>query len=945
MYPSLKVLKRMRTYNAFVANEKLEDYSLRYAAKSFRRWPEWLLANTALGSISFLALEAIGALIFIKFGFLTTIWTIASLAVIIVITCLPIAYYSSRYNIDIDLLTRGAGFGYIGSTITSLIYASFTFIFLAIEASIMAKALNIAFNMPLYMGYIVCSLGIIPLVFYGITFINKLHLVTQPLWVILSLLPFAFILYKAPETVSMWIHYIGDSTTGTGFNSLIFGTALTMSFSLIVQIGEQVDYLRFLPEKNNTNKTRWWLTVVFAGPGWILIGGAKMLAGSFLACLAVGYHHFSRVDAIDPVILYLNGFHYVVQNPKIVVALTAVFVIISQIKINVTNAYAGSLAWSNFFSRIMRSHPGRVIWLIFNVMLALVLMQFGLVFTLESVLGVYSNFATAWIGALTADLILLKPLGISPPYIEFKRAHLYSINPVGFGAMTIASIVSIIFHFGFFGPYPQAFSALIALCLSFFLAPVIAVITKGKYYIAREKCNFETDQLIKCSICHKEYEPEDMTFCPVYNDNVCSLCCSLDIVCKGRCKANESDREDQIAANTDHLSGFSTHFFWFYDRQFKIFLVHFLSVAVITGAIFVIFYFSETDTLYTTHPSRMIFFSKLYFCVLLVFGIWCWWFSLIQENQNVTEDELDKHILELNQEVIERKKAEDDLKKSEESLRLLNENLEGVVRERTKELKRSYASLRQADKMATLGILISGVAHEINNPVGFIKLNSKILFDAWNDILPTLQTYNDEYEELYLAGMPFEYARQSLPKLLKGIHEGSERITGIVDNLKDYSRQTPLNMAGKVDINQALDASLILLNNSINKSTKALQVMKSENIAGFRGDTRSVEQVLINLIQNACQALPDNDKSIVIKTYADNGYVVFSIRDEGVGIPPENFKHIRDPFFTTKRHQGGTGLGLSISERIIEDHRGIMEIDSEVGKGTAITLKFPVEAD
>ena len=113
--------------------------------------------------------------------------------------------------------------------------------------------------------------------------------------------------------------------------------------------------------------------------------------------------------------------------------------ILSQVKINVTNAYAGSIAWSNFFSRLTHSHPGRVVWLVFNVLVALLLMEFGVYKALEQTLALYSNVAIAWVGALVADLVINKPLRLRPQHMEFKRAHLYDINPVGVGAMLIAT--------------------------------------------------------------------------------------------------------------------------------------------------------------------------------------------------------------------------------------------------------------------------------------------------------------------------------------------------------------------------------------------------------------------------------------------------------------------------------------------------------------------------
>jgi len=140
--PTRPVIRVKRQYQSWVANETLEDYALRYAAKSYRRWAPGVLANTAIGGISFLALEAIGGSLTVNYGFQNVFAAVILVSILIFLISLPIAYYSSVANVDIDLLTRGAGFGYIGSTVTSLIYASFTFIFFALEAAIMAQALE-----------------------------------------------------------------------------------------------------------------------------------------------------------------------------------------------------------------------------------------------------------------------------------------------------------------------------------------------------------------------------------------------------------------------------------------------------------------------------------------------------------------------------------------------------------------------------------------------------------------------------------------------------------------------------------------------------------------------------------------------------------------------------------------------------------------------------------
>jgi hypothetical protein len=284
---------------------------------------------------------------------------------------------------------------------------------------------------------------------------------------------------------------------------------------------------------------------VLAGPGWIILGCAKQLGGAFLASLAIA-HGFSYAQAKVPTQIYLVGFEYVFSNPEVVLAVTIFFVMLSQVKINVTNAYAGSLAWSNFFCRLTHSHPGRVIWLIFNVAIALLLMELGVFATLEAVLGLYSNIAIAWVGALVADLVINKPLGLSPSYIEFKRAHLHNFNPVGCGSVLIASVVSMAAFTGLFGAVPKAFAAFIALGLALVLAPAIAILTQGKYYIARKDAYSDCTHPIDCCICEQAYEPQDMAFCPVYGDSICSLCCSLDMRCHDACKTPLDDKPQQF---------------------------------------------------------------------------------------------------------------------------------------------------------------------------------------------------------------------------------------------------------------------------------------------------------------------------------------------------------------------------------------------------------------
>ena len=251
--------------------------------------------------------------------------------------------------------------------------------------------------------------------------------------------------------------------------------------------------------------------------------------------------------------------------------------------------------------------------------------------------------------------------------------------------------------------------------------------------------------------------------------------------------------------------------------------------------------------------------------------------------------------------------------------------------------------LIQADKMASLGILVSGVAHEINNPNSFITFNAPILTHIWNDAMPILKHHYEESGDFTLASLPYEKAAEAVPKLLSGISRGATRIKNIVGNLKDFVRQDQSGEFQPIQFNAVLESAVTLLSNEINKRTKHFSVEYGADLPLALGDFQKLEQVMINLISNSCQALPDLEKAVRVQTDfdADSGTVRLTVADEGVGISPENLSKIMDPFFTTKRDSGGTGLGLSVSYSIIEEHGGKLEFSSTQGEGTTAILSLP----
>jgi polar amino acid transport system substrate-binding protein len=263
------------------------------------------------------------------------------------------------------------------------------------------------------------------------------------------------------------------------------------------------------------------------------------------------------------------------------------------------------------------------------------------------------------------------------------------------------------------------------------------------------------------------------------------------------------------------------------------------------------------------------------------------------------------------------------------------------------ELHRHQDKLMQADKMASLGILVSGVAHEINNPTGLILLNGPTIKEAQQDAETILESYFQEHGDFMYGGIPYSRMRDKLPQLLTEMHEGAKRIKRIVEDLKDFARVDQGNTRQLFDLNEVLKAALRLVDATIRSATTRCDVSYADDLPKVCGTPQRIEQVIINLILNACQSLPDKDGGISLSTFCDcqAGTVSLQVRDEGIGIPLEHLAHLSDPFFTTRREAGGTGLGLSVSTAIIKDHGGALEFVSQPGKGTAVTLTLPTTAE
>jgi purine-cytosine permease-like protein len=510
-----------------------EDYSLRYAPSAFRRWRPWQVWITAIGSLAAMAGYAISGSFALGFGVSNAAVGFLIAAAIVFITALPLAYEIADKNIDIDLLTRGAGFGYLGSTLTSLIYATFTLIFVAFEGAIMAQAVTALTHLPLRWSYVLVSVAIIPLVIYGMTFTAKFQAWTQPLWVVLLLIGIVSVAL-APGSFHA-LRHLGPGGHAGGLVPLALFAVAAAQLSSTAQVGEQGDYLRFMPDRTAENRRSWWAAVIFGGPGMVFIFVFAFLAGMLLTAYALPRVGAANADV--PVTMFQLGFDRIFGHGEFSLILAVALVILSQLKINIMNAYSGSLSWSNFFSRLLHRHPGRVVWLFFQVGLGLVIMEAGVFSQIDKVLALYSNLAIAWVGCLVSDVVLNKRLlKLSPPMIEFKRAHLYNFNPVGFGSMLVSAGVSFTAYFGVFGPTLKALSSFLALGLSLILPPIVAWATRGRYYIARHSDLPADAAVLTCVKCQASYDRIDMATCPHHDGYICSLCCSVEGTCHDQCK-------------------------------------------------------------------------------------------------------------------------------------------------------------------------------------------------------------------------------------------------------------------------------------------------------------------------------------------------------------------------------------------------------------------------
>lgn len=903
MKATQQIFRVRRKYNVWVGNETLEDYALRFTAVKARRWSIEHVAKTALGATAFLALEAIAATITLSYGAVNAVAAMLAVGLVIIVTGFPIAYNAAKYGLDIDLLTRGAGFGYLGSTITSLIYASFTFIFFAIEGAILASALQALLGIPLWLGYILCAIAVIPIVTHGITMISKFQVGTQTFWLTLQCTALAVVAWFEFARVDDWAAYMPDSTSSgvSGFNLGLFGASAAVLFSLVAQIGEQVDYLRFMPEKTKDNARRWWFWLSLAGPGWILIGIIKMLLGSFLAYIAITAGD-SPVRAADPTYMYQMVFNYISSSPTLSLVLAGLMVVISQMKINVTNAYAGSIAWSNFFSRLTHSHPGRVVWLVFNVAIALLLMELGLYRALEAILGLFSIVTLSWLGSLSADLMINKPLKLSPSFVEFKRAHLYDINPVGTVSVLLASITGVLCYLGLFGDTAKHLAHFISLGMCFITVPLIAILTRGRFYLARQSPEIHEllpaknlhgslHKDLQCCICENPFEQQDMAYCPAYQGAICSLCCSLDSRCMDSCKP-----DGRLANQLENWLKPWLHavFFQPVGRRMVRFFTLFGTANAISAAMLGLVYFQMLPVAGAESPLLQQALTMLFFVMLIILGVICWLYLLASESREVAQLESSRQTSRLMLEIEAHNKTDQQLQKAKD------------LAERANEAKSRY---------------LSGISHELRTPLQAILGYAQIL---------------SQRDEIPLRSR----------EAIQIIKRSGEHLAGLIEGLLDISKIE----AGRLEIYR----NHVKLPELVEQMIQMFRTMALEKGIQFTchvhnklpdvvtTDEKRLRQILINLLSNAIKYTQRG--SVEFHVRYRNQVAEFSVVDTGIGINEKDLLRILDPFERVRGPDApnvpGTGLGLTIVRLLTDIMGGELDITSTPGVGSCFKVSL-----
>ena len=482
-------------------------------------------------------------------------------------------------------------------------------------------------------------------------------------------------------------------------------------------------------------------------------------------------------------------------------------------------------------------------WVVFNIAIALLLMELGVYQAIEHTLVIFSDVAASWVGALVADLVINKTLGLSPPGIEFKRAHLYDINPVGVGAMLLALIASLGSYFGVFGLLAQAFSPFVALAVAFTAAPLIAWSTKGRYYLARKpRAAWAAAGPIQCVVCENAFDPEDSAYCPVYQGAICSLCCSLDARCHDGCKPHARySSQLMVPLRTMLPQAIMARLTTRLGRYGAVLA----ALALITGATLLVIYLQILAAL----PDQgyvLPTFIKAFFLLLAVCAVVAWLLVLGQESRHAAQ---------------------------EETLRQT-----GLLMSEIEAHRRTDAALQKAREVAEAANLaksryVTGISHELRTPLNAILGYAQLL--ERDTAIP--ERRRDGVRIIRRSG-------EHLAALIEGLLDISKIEAGRIELHRDRVR-LPEFLDQLVDMFQ-LQARAKAIDLSFTHEGRLPAVVRT--------DERRLRQILINLLSNAIKFTQRGGVQLRVR-WRDE-IAEFEVEDTGIGIAPKDLERVFEPF-------------------------------------------------
>lgn len=260
------------------------------------------------------------------------------------------------------------------------------------------------------------------------------------------------------------------------------------------------------------------------------------------------------------------------------------------------------------------------------------------------------------------------------------------------------------------------------------------------------------------------------------------------------------------------------------------------------------------------------------------------------------------------------------------------------------EKRRKNAQLIIQDKLKSIDLVTSSISHEINNICNFMINNLKITFQAWNDVFNLIKEYEWENGEFLVGGISSSEVSIVIPRLMMSLIEGINRISDTIDDFKKYIRDGVRSEFSSINVNEVIRRVVAILNHHIFTYTENFSINLTNSLPEIKGNLQKLEQVIINLLINALQSLPDRQRGVFISTGLEGDRLYIEIHDEGIGIPKNIMPHIFEPFFSTKYSTGGSGLGLYLSKSIIEEFGGDIIISSKENKGTKIRVYLPYES-